>query len=234
MPEPRRAAVVGLGIGTMHVRALRRLRDRFTVVTVCDPDESRSEPVATHIGAEVCSFDDLIARDDIDVVHICTPPAAHLDQCIAALEAGKHVVCEKPVVGSLAAIDRLIQAEATARGTLMPVFQYRFGNGLQQVKALVDADVAGRLYTASVEVAWRRKAEYYAAPWRGRWETELGGVLTSQAVHALDMLTYIGGPPARVFCRATTRVNDIEVEDCVAASIELGDGSLAAVSATLG
>jgi predicted dehydrogenase len=116
----------------------------------------------------------------------------------------------------------------------MPVFQYRFGGGLQQVKTLVDAGIAGRAYTSSVEVAWRRRAEYYAAPWRGRWATELGGVLLSQAIHALDMLTYIAGPVQRVFCRAATRVNPIEVEDCVAASLELADGSLATVSATLG
>jgi len=234
MPDLRGAAVVGLGIGTMHVRALRRLRDRFTVVAVCDPDESRSTPVAERIGATACSFDEVLARDDVEIVHICTPPGLHLEQCLAALEAGKHVVCEKPLVASLADIDRLITAEVDAAGTVMPVFQYRFGNGLQQVKALVDAGVAGTAYTSTVEVAWRRRADYYAAPWRGRWATELGGVLLSQAIHALDMLTYIAGEPAHVFCRATTRVNPIEVEDCIAASIELRDGSVATVSATLG
>ena len=68
----------------------------------------------------------------------------HLEQCLAALAAGKHVVCEKPVVGSLADIDRLIAAEAASDGRLMPIFQYRFGNGLQQVKTLVDAGIAGQ------------------------------------------------------------------------------------------
>jgi predicted dehydrogenase len=230
----RGVAVVGLGIGTMHVRALRRLRDRFDVVSVCDPDETRAAPVGERIGCTVCSFDDVLARDDVDVVHVCTPPSLHLDQCLAALAAGKHVVCEKPVVASLADLDRLVEAEAGAAGRLMPVFQYRFGNGLQQVKALVDAGIAGRAYTSSVEVAWRRRADYYAEPWRGRWATELGGVLLSHAVHALDMLTYVTGPPQRVFCRTSTRVNPIEVEDCAAASIELADGSLATVTATLG
>ncbi len=230
----RRVAVVGLGIGGMHVHALRRLRDRFALVAVCDPDASRADPIAERTGAAVVSFDEVLARDDVDIVHVCTPPALHLEQCLAALTAGKHVVCEKPVVGSLADVDRLIEAEAAAVGRLMPVFQYRFGNGLQQVKALVDAGVAGRSYTSSVEVAWRRRADYYAAPWRGRWATELGGVLLSQAVHAIDMLTYVCGPPRRVFCRTTIRVNDIEVEDCAAASLELADGGLATITATLG
>jgi predicted dehydrogenase len=176
----------------------------------------------------------LVADERIGLFDNGGPNSLHAEPTIAAAQAGKHVVCEKPLVGSLADIDRLIAAADAAPGHLMPVFQYRFGNGLQQVKALVDAGVAGTAYTSTVEVAWRRRADYYAAPWRGRWATELGGVLLSQAIHALDMLTFIAGPPARVFCRATTRVNDIEVEDCVAASIELRDGSVATVSATLG
>jgi len=227
-------AVVGLGIGIAHVRALRRLRDRFTLVAISDPDETRSEPVAERTHADVCSFEMLLQRDDIEIIHICTPPSMHLDHCLAALAAGKHVVCEKPVVGSLADIDRLAAAEAASDCRLMPIFQYRYGNGLQQVKALVDAGVAGRAYTSSVEVAWRRRADYYAVPWRGRRATEFGGVLLSQGVHALDMLTYIVGAPRQVFCRATTRVNPIEVEDCAAASLEMVDGSLATISATLG
>ena len=125
----RTAAVVGLGIGLAHVRALRRLRDRFSLVAVCDPDESRSMPVAERTGAEVLPFDDLLERDDIEIVHICTPPSMHLEQCLAALAAGKYVVCEKPVVASLMDIDQLRDAETSAPGRIMPIFQYRFGNG---------------------------------------------------------------------------------------------------------
>ncbi|MEA3076761.1 MAG: hypothetical protein QOF60_1669 [Actinomycetota bacterium] len=234
MAEPYRVAVVGLGVGQLHVRALRRIKDRFTVAAVSDLDPSRSAAVAERIGCEVATFDDIIARDDIDIVDLCTPPTLHFEQIVAALEAGKHVVCEKPLVASLAEVDALERAEAAGPGRVMPVFQYRFGNGLQKVRALVDAGLAGRAYTSSVEVAWRRRADYYAVPWRGRWATELGGVLLSQAIHALDMLTYVVGPPAEVFCRATTRVNAIEVEDCAAISMEMADGSLATVSATLG
>jgi predicted dehydrogenase len=232
--EPYRVAVVGLGVGQMHVRALRRIKDRFTVAAVADLDESRTGAVAERIGCDVATFDEIVGRDDVDIVDLCTPPTLHFDQIVAALEAGKHVVCEKPLVASLAEVDALEQVEADSAGRIMPVFQYRFGNGLQKVKALVDAGLAGRAYTSSVEVAWRRRAGYYAVPWRGRWATELGGVLLSQAIHALDTLTYVVGPPAGVFCRATTRVNAIEVEDCAAISMAMADGSLATVSATLG
>ena len=234
MADPYRVAVVGLGIGQMHVWSWRRMKDRFTVAAVADVDDAKAHEVGDRIGAEVQSFETLLRRDDIDVLDLCTPPALHFDQIAAALEAGKHVVCEKPLVASLRDVDRLAEIEAASPGRLMPIFQYRFGGGLQKVKALVDAGAAGRLYTSSVEVAWRRRPEYYAVPWRGRWETELGGVLLSQAVHALDMLTYVAGPPKKVFARLKTLVNEIEVEDCAAISLEMADGSLATVSATLG
>lgn len=227
-------AVVGLGIGQMHVWSWRRMKDRFTVVAVSDLDDARAHAAAERTGATVATFEEVLERADVDVVDLCTPPSLHLEQIIAALAAGKHVVCEKPLVASLADCDRLAEAEATSVGRLMPIFQYRFGNGLQKVKALVDAGVTGPASTSTVEVAWRRRADYYAVPWRGRWETELGGVLLSQAVHALDMLTFIAGPPTRVFARVATRINHIEVEDCAAISLELEGRSLATVSATLG
>jgi len=235
-PQPtiRGVAVVGLGIGQMHVWSWRRMKDRFAIVAVSDLDDDKTAAAAERTGAAICTFEEVLARDDVDIVDLCTPPSLHLEQITAALAAGKHVVCEKPLVASMCDCDRLAEAEAASAGRLMPIFQYRFGNGLQKVKALVDQGIAGPAYTASVEVAWRRRTEYYAVPWRGRWETELGGVLLSQAVHAIDMLTYIAGPPTKVFARVATRVNDIEVEDCAAISLELADGSLATITATLG
>jgi predicted dehydrogenase len=234
VPEPHRVAVVGLGIGQMHVWSWRRMKDRFTITAVADPDDARAKDAAERTGADILTFEELVERDDVDIVDLCTPPSLHLEQITAALAAGKHVVCEKPLVASLRDCDVLAEAEAASAGRLMPIFQYRFGNGLQKVKALVDRGIAGQAYTSSVEVAWRRRPEYYAVPWRGKWETELGGVLLSQAVHAIDMLTYIAGPPTKVFARVTTRVNEIEVEDCAAISLELADGSLATITATLG
>jgi predicted dehydrogenase len=84
-----------------------------------------------------------------------------------------------------------------------------------------------------VETAWRRRADYYAT-WHGRWETELGGAVVTLAVHAHDALTYILGPASRVLAHTATRVNPIETEDCVTASLEMADGSLASLSVTTG
>ncbi|HUN48468.1 MAG TPA: Gfo/Idh/MocA family oxidoreductase [Stellaceae bacterium] len=230
-------AVIGCGVGRLHIaEGYARLPDLFDVRALCDIDPARLSKLADEFAIErrVVSFAEVLQMDDIDVVDICTPPGLHVEQALAALAAGKQVVCEKPLAGSLADVDRLIAAERHAKTRLMPVFQYRFGNGLQRAKRLVDLGFAGTPYLATIETAWKRGSAYYAVPWRGRWETELGGVLLTHAIHSHDILTYLMGPVASVFARTATRVNPIEVEDCAVASLALESGALASLAATLG
>ena len=179
-------------------------------------------------------LDEVLAADDVDVVDLCTPPALHREQIERCLRAGKDVICEKPLVGSVREVDELATiAEETGR-TVMPILQYRFGRGLQKLRAVIDAGLAGRAYVANVDVAWRRGADYFAVPWRGRWDTELGGSLLSHAVHALDMALFILGPPVGVWARTATLVNEVEVEDSAAVTLRFAEGALATMSVTLG
>ena len=235
-PDKVNVAVVGLNIGLAHVGAWIELRDRARVVAVCDVDRAKAEGLAERLrGCDASTeLSEICSRDDIDVVDLCTPPGLHFEHIRMVLESGKDAICEKPLVASLADVDRLAELERATGRKVMPIFQYRFGHGLQKLKLLVDAGIAGDAHTSNVEVSWRRRADYYAVPWRGKWATELGGVLLSHAVHALDMLCYITGPARDVFARTATRVNPIEVEDCAAISLEMADGSLATISATLG
>lgn len=233
--EKLRVAIVGLGIGAAHADGFRRLADDFEITVVADPDASRVEFVRSFTDAEGAkTLDDVLARDDVDVVSLATPPFLHLEQVSAVLRAGKHAICEKPLVGSLADVDALAEVEAETGRWVMPIFQYRYGRGLQKLLHLVDAGVTGRCHTVSVDVSWRRRPEYYDVPWRGKLETELGGVLLSHCVHALDMVTLVVGQPTKAFARMATRVNDIETEDCASVSLELADGGFATMSATLG
>jgi predicted dehydrogenase len=124
-------------------------------------------------------------------------------------------------------------AEACGR-RLMPIMQLRFGNGVRQLQHLIERGVVGRAYVATVETHWTRGPDYYANPWRGRKATEVGGALLSQAIHAHDLLMCVLGPVRRVFARVATRVNAIETEDCAVAALEMADGSLVSLSATLG
>ncbi|MFN8499627.1 MAG: Gfo/Idh/MocA family oxidoreductase [Anaerolineae bacterium] len=230
-----RAAVVGLGIGMSHVSAFLTVPDQYDLVAVCDIDAAKGQQVADGLKIDyVASLDALCARDDVDVIDICTPPYLHRRQIEEVLAAGKHAICEKPLVSSLAEVDELKAIQAQSAHYIMPIFQYRFGHGLQKLKFLVERGLAGTAYTTTVDTAWRRGADYYAIPWRGKWQTELGGALMTHAIHAHDMVTYILGPIANVFARTATRVNLIEVEDCASVSLQMADGSLAAMSVTLG
>jgi predicted dehydrogenase len=231
-----RIAVVGGGIGTQHIDALLELKEQFELVAFCDIDLAKAQGVADRygIGSAVTSYTELLARDEIDIVDICTPSSLHVAQTRAALEAGKHVICEKPLAGSLAEVDDLA-ALATATGRhVSPIFQYRFGNGFRRLLHLRDKGLLGKSYLATIETHWRRGAAYYAAPWRGRFATELGGSLTTHAIHANDMLVHALGPIRSVHARTATRVNPIETEDCAVVSLEMADGTLAAHSVTMG
>lgn len=230
-------AVVGVGIGRSHiVEGYLPNADKFKVLALCDLNQERMGAVADEFGIErrLTDFDQLLTMADIDVIDVCTPPMLHHPMVLAALKAGKHVICEKPLVGSLAQIDEVMAAEKQSSGKLMPVFQYRFGDGIEQAKAVIDAGLAGKPFAATVETFWRRDANYYAVPWRGKWATELGGVLMGHAIHPHDMFTYLMGDIDRVFGRVATRVNPIEVEDTITASVLLKSGALASLTATLG
>jgi predicted dehydrogenase len=237
MSNIKTIAVVGGGIGRSHIiEGYLPNAEKFKVLAICDLDPVRRNGLADEFGIErlVEKFDDLLKMDDLDIIDICTPPALHYPMIMAALKAGKHVICEKPLVGSLAQIDEVIAEEKRSKGRLMPVFQYRFGNGIQQAKAIIDAGLAGKPYVGTVETLWRREAEYYSVPWRGKWKTELGGVLMGHAIHPHDMFCYLMGPLNSFYGRVATRVNPIEVEDCISASVELESGALGSFTASLG
>ena len=233
----KNVAIIGLGIGRAHLaEGYAKHPGKFRVLALCDLDEER----LAKVGAEFAvprltrSFEEVLAMRDIDIVDICTPPTLHVPQTLAALSAGKDVICEKPIAGSLAEVDAIIGAERKARGRVMPIFQYRYGNGVQKARHIIEAGLAGKPYLATVETAWKRTPAYYSVPWRGRWETELGGVLVTHAIHLHDLATYLMGPVEAVFARIATRVNAIEVEDCATASLRMASGALVSLAATLG
>lgn len=237
MSSIKTVAVVGCGIGRSHIlEGYANHPDRFRVLAVCDLDDARLNAVGDEFAVPIRTktFDDLLAMPDLDIVDVCTPPGLHVPQTLAALAAGKEVVCEKPIAGSLADVDRLIEAEKAAKGRVMPIFQYRWGNGYQKAMQVMRSGLAGEAFAATVETHWRRTADYYAVPWRGKFSTELGGVLVTHAIHIHDMLCGLMGPIRSVFARIATRVNDIEVEDTVAASLQMESGALVTLSCNLG
>lgn len=231
-----RVGVVGMGVGQLHLLSWIDVQGAEAVAIV-EPDDARRAEAAAAWGLDAHATLEELLASGVDVVDLCTPPAVHESQILRCLEAGVHVICEKPLVDSLAACDRLADALGTApTGTrLMPVLQYRFGPGAAAARALVEAGVTGRLFTASATTRWRRDAAHYAeAPWRGTWRGALGGTVVNHAVHIQDLLCWIGGPLVQIHAMDATRVGDLEVEDCAVGIGRTADGALVSMNHTTG
>ncbi|MGV1953895.1 Gfo/Idh/MocA family protein [Agrobacterium sp. 22-214-1] len=229
-------AIIGAGIGAQHLSGYRALPKRFVVKAICDLDLERACSVAGEDASIrlTTDLDEVLADESIQLIDVCLPPHLHFPVTLKAHAAGKDVVCEKPLVRSLEEANALIDSvKKTGRG-VFPVFQYRFGHAMRQLRALIDAGLAGKAFVASSEVHWNRGASYYDIPWRGTWKGECGGAILGHAIHAHDLLCHVLGPVDEVFAMADTRVNTIETEDCAALSFRMKSGALATSSVTLG
>jgi predicted dehydrogenase len=231
-------AIAGCGwVADWHARdGLKHIPQLFALTACCDTDATKRNEFAQRYGIAhaFADFADLLAQPEIDVVVVATPPHLHYDMVVRALRAGKHVVCEKPLTSSLALADAIAAEEKRSRSRVMPIFQCRFGDGIARVRHVIQSGLAGRHYLASIDTAKKRGPDYYAVEWRGKFATELGGVLATQAIHIHDLVFWLLGPAAAVSAFKATRVNPIEVEDCAVASLLMADGSLVSLSATLG
>jgi len=233
-----KVGIVGCGwVSDWHVRdGIRENAEEFELLACCDTDINKTNEFAARHGVPRATTDyrAMYAMADVEAVIICTPPDSHYNLVIDALAAGKFVICEKPLTSSLALVDALQLAEHASLGKVMPIFQYRFGNGIAKIKQLIQSGILGRAYVSTIETAKSRDQEYYKTPWRGKFATELGGVLLTQAIHIHDLFQWLMGPISLVSASKATRVNPIEVEDCAVANLVMADGSLAAITATLG
>ena len=205
-----KTAIVGLGIiGNIHKGLIDKLN--LDLVAVCDVDESKLAQVD---GVE--KFKDYITMlDQIkpDVVHICTPHYLHADMIIQALNRNINVLCEKPLCIKEQDIPRILDAEKSSKAILGVCHQNRYNQeNLFLKEYLKDKKVIGGFGN----VVWNRCKDYYAsADWRGKWQTEGGGVLINQALHTLDLMQWLIGMPTKLSATVSnlTLKNYIEVED---------------------
>jgi len=231
----RRVAILGAGIGAEHLDGYLKLPDRFTVAAICDRDAARAAPLAEKAGASI--IDDIapcLADPSLDIIDVCLPPHLHAPVTRAALEAGKVVICEKPLAASLHEADRIAETAARTGGHVFPVFQYRYGRAVTVLRALRDQGLVGAPHAAAIITHWSRDAAYYAIPWRGTWEHEMGGAILSHAIHAHDLIGLLFDPVTSVSAMLATRINPIETEDCAAITMGTESGALVTSSITLG
>jgi predicted dehydrogenase len=226
-----RFGIIGVGnIAGFHAKAIG-LVDGAELVACYARSRENGEKFAAEHGCEYASsLEELLARDDIDAVAITTPSGTHADIGVLAAQAGKHVLCEKPIDVSVEKIDELIAA-CDENGVLLgAIFQSRFGEGAQALKKAIEAGRFGKLTQCSAYIPWFRSREYYAsAGWRGTWALDGGGALMNQGIHAIDLLLWLAGEVSEVSARVQTRLHDIEVEDNAVAWLQFKNGGLGVI-----
>ena len=238
MTTPRiRFAVVGAGvIGKVHAKALTELPDLAELVAVVDADADRAQALADAHGVAVATTDlaAVLARDDVDAVCICTPSGLHADGAVAALEAGKHVVVEKPLDVSLEAADRVIDAEKRSGKTVAVISQHRFDRSTEKLLDAVRAGHLGTITSAIASHAWWRGQTYYdSGEWRGTWALDGGGAIMNQTVHTINLLITAVGTPVEVFAYTACLAHErIEVEDTAVAVVKFASGALGIIHGT--
>jgi len=229
-----RIALAGCGrISKNHFDAIDKV-DGLELVAVCDVDPARAEQAATE-NRVACftSYEKMIREAKADVITIATPSGLHADQGIAAAQAGKHVVMEKPMAISLTGADTLVQTCDKAGVQLFVVKQNRLNPPIQLLKHAVEKNRFGRVYLASCTVHWSRPQEYYdQAPWRGTWEFD-GGAFMNQASHYVDLIQWLMGPVESVMAKTATLARRIETEDTGVAILKFRNGALGSIEVTM-
>lgn len=228
MSEPLRLAVVGLkGIGATHLKAIAEIEE-VELAAVCDVlPEAATRAGADHSVPSYGSLEALLADERVEAVSLGTPHHLHAPQAITALTAGRHVLTEKPMARTARECDAMIEAARRAGRTLAVCHNYRATPANTMARQLVADGALGPL----LRILWtsnslRTQAYYNQDAWRGRWETEGGGVLINQTVHDLDLLCWLAGPPADVTATMARLSHDTEVEDIACAAIRMASGAL--------
>ena len=234
-----RFAVLGAGvIGKVHAKALTELSDVAQLAVVVDTDLAKATALAEEYGVEASDdLDAVLAREGdgaIDAVTVCTPSGLHADLAVTVLEAGKHAVVEKPLDVSLAAADRVIDAEKRTGKTVAVISQHRFDQSTEKVLAAVTDGRLGTLTSAIASHAWWRGQSYYdSGEWRGTWALDGGGAIMNQTVHTVDLLCATMGTPVEVFAYTACLAHErIEVEDTAVAVVKFASGALGMIHGT--
>ncbi len=227
--EQLRFGLIGCGrVAPRHAESVTALPDAQLVV-VADVRESRAAHFAQHYGADLLTdYRALLARPDVDVVSICTPSGLHAQMAIDALQAGKHVIVEKPIALSLADADRMIATAVATGRKFCVVLQNRYNPPMQDLRRIVDEGRLGRLLLGNATVRWYRPQEYYEDEWHGTWAMD-GGALMNQSIHHIDALQWFMGRPESVFAFTGTLAHRMEAEDTGVAVIRFAGGGLGSV-----
>lgn len=235
MSTPVKFAILGCGrVSGKHLEAVSNQLETTELIAVCDLKADRAKDAGEKYKVPWYTDADKMMQEhpEIEVISVLTPSGDHARNVVELAHYGKHFVVEKPMALTLDDADAMMHACAQNNSRLFVVKQNRYNYPIQKLRQAVEEDRFGKLVMGTVRVRWCRPQAYYDQDeWRGTWAMD-GGVLTNQASHHIDMLTWMMGDVESVFCYTTTRLVDIETEDTAVAVLKFTNGALGVVEAT--
>ena len=203
--QPLKFALIGCGrVGESHIRAVRHLAGRMVLCGLADTDPSRAAALLKGSGLpsearEACGiftdYREMLRICHPDIVAVTTPSGTHVDMGIASMEAGAHIVMEKPMTMSLEEADRLLACAETQARKIAVGHKFRYIPLLRPLRDALAEGLIGSLLQGRVHVRWGHAQDYYdQAAWRGTWRMD-GGALMNQSIHGLDLLLWLMDSP---------------------------------------
>lgn len=233
-----KVAIIGAGaISGAHISAYLAFPDRCQIVAVADMYPEKAQKRINEHGLKnaqaVTDYKELLSQN-IDVVSICTPPYTHAPIACDFLYAGTHVLVEKPMASSLEEADQMLKAAEQSGKLLSVVAQNRFTTPMMKLKGVLDSKLMGPIVHVQVDSFWWRGHNYYDLWWRGTWEKEGGGCTLNHAVHHIDAMLWMMGPPMELQAMmANTSHDNAEVEDVSMAMLRFPEGALGMITSSV-
>lgn len=235
MTKKVKFAIVGAGvIFPLHANAILKCSDAQLVAVVdIDPIKAKARCDEFNIPSYYTDLQDMLEKEDIDVVTITVPSGLHGDIAIAAANAGKHVLSEKPLEITAEKMTQMIEAAKQNDVKLGCIFQRRKFPPAIAAKRAIESGLLGKVVLGDAYMKYYRSPEYYAsAGWRGTWALDGGGALMNQGVHGIDMITWLMGDVESVFARTAAQMHNIEVEDTAVAVVKYKNGAFGVIEGT--
>lgn len=225
-----------IGCGRIAQRHAEHIAMKGKLVAVCDTIKERADQLAKLYNAKAWySADEMLASEkDIDVVAICTPNGLHAEHTIKALQAGCHVLCEKPMALTVNDCREMISVAENAGKRLFIVKQNRFNPPVVAVKKAIEEGRLGKIYSVQLTCIWNRDAAYYKDSWRGTLDLD-GGTLFTQFSHFIDLLCWMVGDikDVQAYRHNYAHQGIIEFEDTGAVIMRFTDGALGTIHYTV-
>ena len=226
-----------LGCGRIAQRHAEHIANQASLTAVCDLNEERRNELAKKYHCKVyASLEDLLQQEkNLDLVAVCTPNGLHAAHSISCLEAGIHVLCEKPMAISVRDCERMIKAADKSGKHLFIVKQNRFNAPIAELKKIVDEGRLGKIINVQLNCFWNRNDLYYASSdWKGTKELD-GGTLYTQFSHFIDLLYWMVGDVKHIhaFTKNFMHTHNVAFDDTGVIALEFENGALGTVNYTV-